>query len=40
MSPPGRTEDGQGRQIIHGRIAAYQHVRCNRGTRGFIPWVR
>ena len=37
MSPPGRTEDGQGRQIIHGRIAAYQHVRCNRGTRGFIP---
>jgi hypothetical protein len=39
MSPPGGTEDGQDRQIIHGRIAAYQHVRCNRGTRGFIPWV-
>src|SRR5215831_5004119 len=39
MSPPGRTEDGRGRQIIHGRIAAYQHARCNMSTRGFIPWV-
>jgi hypothetical protein len=38
MSPPGRTEDGRGRQIIQGRIAAYQHARCNMGTRGFIPW--
>jgi hypothetical protein len=39
MSPPGRTEDGRARQIIHGRIAAYQHARCNMSTRGFIPWV-
>ena len=37
MSPPGRTEDGHGRQIIHGRIAAYQHARCNMSARGFIP---
>jgi hypothetical protein len=40
MSPPGRTGSGRGREIIHGRIAAYQHARCNMGDRGFIPWVR
>ena len=39
MSPPGRTERGRGRQIIHGRIAAYQHAGCNMGARGFIPRV-
>ena len=38
MSPPGRTGRGRGGQIIHGRIAAYQHARCNMGGRGFIPW--
>ena len=38
MSPPARTERGRDRQIIHGRIAAYQHARCNMSTRGFIPW--
>jgi hypothetical protein len=38
MSPPGRTEGGRDRQIIQGRIAAYQHARCNMSTRGFIPW--
>ena len=38
MSPPGRTGDGDGRQIIHGRITAYQHARCNMSARGFIPW--
>jgi len=39
MSPPGRTERGRDRQIIHGRIAAYQHARCNMSARGFIPQV-
>jgi hypothetical protein len=39
MSPPGRTGSGRGREIIHERIAAYQHARCNMGDRGFIPWV-
>jgi hypothetical protein len=39
MSPPGRTDSGRGRQIIQGRIAAYQHARCNMSARGFIPWV-
>ena len=39
MSPPGRTERERDRQIIHGRIAAYQHARCNMGARGFIPRV-
>ena len=38
MSPPARTERGRDRQIIQGRIAAYQHARCNMSTRGFIPW--
>ena len=39
MSPPARTERGRDRKIIQGRIAAYQHARCNMSTRGFIPWV-
>ena len=39
MTPPGRTGNGRGRQIVQGRITAYQHARCNMGTPGFIPWV-
>ncbi len=38
MSPPGRTERGRNREIIQGRITAYQHARCNMSTRSFIPW--
>ena len=39
MSPPGRTERGRDREIIQGRITAYQHARCNMSARGFIPRV-
>jgi hypothetical protein len=39
MSPPAGTERGRDRKIIQGRKAAYQHARCNMGTRGFIPSV-